>query len=148
MKKRARDRLPKREAGSFPTFLYKSLDELEGAWGKSDVSTALIERAHALHKKPLILLSDGELALALSQQIGIQWIRTLALQRLQQDPLKPDHFGDPGGLLRVALRTPIPVWNDLLPEIEKIADGIVPTLRDDPTHSWLIETYDAFKNAI
>lgn len=147
MKKKARDRLPVREPGSFPSFLYKSLGDLEGDWGgASSDATSLIEEAHELHRKPLIILTDDELALALQQKIGLPWTLELAIVRLRQDPLRCGVFGFPGDVLRSALSVGGEhVEPRLSSSLKNIADAIVPTLdQQNPEWTRLIKAYRAF----
>jgi len=149
MRKSRHQHHPKRAAGTFPSYLYKSLDELEGIWADPEADvTALIRRAHSIHRKPLILVDDDELGVALRQEIGIPWLRALVLIRLAQDPLRSGHAEMPGGLLRNALGIPKQDWGDYLRDITEIANAIIPTLAaDNPDWETLFEVYSRFKHA-
>ena len=144
MKRKVRERLPKRIAGTFPSFLYKTLDELEGG-GETDVGTARsVEDYREMRCKPLLILSDLELDEALLQQIGLPWIRVLALQRLRQEPLREGIVGLPGDLLRNALRLGPAVWGDLASDLEAIAAPLLPTLPRDEDHAPVHEAWSAY----
>ena len=88
----------------------RSLDDLEGRWGDAPSgSTNLVVAAHRLHAKPLRELTDEELRLALSQQIGFPWTLALALSRLEEEPLREGEMY-PADLLCAALRLPEDRW--------------------------------------
>ena len=69
-----------------------------------EYATDLVERCHALRRKPLLILDDDQIALALRQRIGLTRVRDLVLIRLRQEPLRFGSF--PGDLLTAALRLP------------------------------------------
>ena len=82
----------------------------KGLWGKAPPgATNLVSAAHRLHAKPLRDLTDEELRLTLSQQIGFPWTLALVLSRLDEDPLRE---GDmyPADVLCAALRLPKDSW--------------------------------------
>ena len=148
MKQKARERLPKRAAGSFPSYLYKSLDELEGAWGHPGPdSTGLIGACHALRRKPLLLLTDEEIGLALRQRVGLPWMLTLTIQRLRQEPMRLGHVFPEGDLLRYALQLSPGEWGALACELREIASTIIPTLPETPDHLPLVAEYRRFTAA-
>lgn len=148
MKRKARERTPKRTAGSFPSYLYKSLDELEGAWGEPTCDSSLVVRSHALRRKPLIILSDEELDLALGQQIGMPWLRMMVLIRLRENSMRTGDLWSRGDLLRTALRLPKAAWGNLLADLEQIADTVVPTLdREDEAFDRVAQAYRSFKES-
>lgn len=144
MKRKARERLPNRAAGAFPSYLYKSLDELEGAWGEPDYPSSLVVDCHKLHKKPLLLLSDYELDLALGQRIGLAWLRTLVLIRLKQDALRHGEHGYVGELLRTALTLSPDDWGNLTDDLRALAGAVVPTLPETSDYFPLITAYHRF----
>jgi hypothetical protein len=91
--------------------LNKSLEQLEGeVWGEPDYDSYVVTTVHALRKKPLLLLSDEELRLSLSQKVGAPWILELAVRRLEEDPLRSGDF-NPGDVLACALRLPEAAWS-------------------------------------
>ena len=128
--------------GEFPNYLHKSLDDLEGPWGEPTYDTHIVRSAHALHKKPLINLSDEELRLALSQKIGFPWVLSLTLVRLREDPLRSGMMYE-GDVLANALRIPKEVWGSQLSELRQIADTVVPTL-DGDEYDTLVGAYLEF----
>lgn len=73
-------------------------------WGDPDPNdTDMVQRIHALRRKPLSRLSDEELRLAVSQQVGTPYLLELALDRLKSDPLlECEHY--PGDLLAALVR--------------------------------------------
>jgi hypothetical protein len=136
--------LPKRAAGSFPSYLYKSLDELEGIWGEPDYPSNLVIDCHALHRKPLFILSDIEVDLALGQRIGLPWLRTLVLLRLRQEPLRAGEYSEPAELLRTALSLSPEEWGDLATDLRELAAAVVPTLPETSEWFGVIAEYDRF----
>lgn len=106
-----------------------------------------MEDCHALHRKPLLLLTDAELSLALSQHIGLAWTRTLVLVRLGQDPLRGCAGHSFDALLRQALLLEPEEWGDLLPELQQVA-SIVPTLPETWENMDLSRAYERFRAQI
>lgn len=148
MKRRARERLPQRAAGAFPSYLYKSLDELEGVWPEPAADhTSLVALCTALHRKPLLLLADEEVGLALRQRIGLPWLGTLVILRLRQDPMRLAYAYDSGDMLRYALQLSRDDWGAQASDIEEIADAIVPNLPETLDHLALFAEYRRFKTA-
>ena len=66
----------------------------------------LDEQSYAFRRKPLLLLTDEEIAQALNWRIGVPWLQTLATIRLRHDPLRAGEYGFAGGLLASALKLP------------------------------------------
>ena len=78
----------------------RSLQELDGCdWGDPEDNDTLMVRAlHAIRRKPMISLTDGELRLAVSQRVGEPFIVWLAIDRLEKVPLlEGDYY--PGDIL-------------------------------------------------
>ena len=89
----------------------RSLQELEGTdWGDPDPNdTDMVQRIHSLRRKPLSHLSDEELRLAVSQQVGTPHLLEIALDRLTSDPLlECEHY--PGDLLAALVRLDESEW--------------------------------------
>ncbi len=63
--------------------MMKSLEEIEGVWGKQEFESALVLRCYEARKKPIDRLSDIELATLLNQNIGIQHILPEAIRRVE-----------------------------------------------------------------
>ncbi len=92
------------------TYLDKTLEQLDGtAWGEPEYGSYVVRTIHALRKKPLLALSDEELRLALSQQVGLPWIVELAMLRLEEDPFRSGDFHE-GDVLATVLRLPPDFW--------------------------------------
>lgn len=86
-------RKTRREAGASPRFLGKTIEQLKGAdWGPPAYDSYVVRTVHALRKKPLDSLTDEELRLSLSQEVGLPWIAELAIHRLEDDPLRSGDF--------------------------------------------------------
>ncbi|NUU78834.1 contact-dependent growth inhibition system immunity protein [Paenibacillus xylanilyticus] len=72
-----------------PIDLTRTLDELEGeSWGEPNFKSRLVIRAHALRKKPLCEFSNEDLRLLIRQQISLDFLLPLALERLGENPLE------------------------------------------------------------
>jgi hypothetical protein len=91
--------------------LGRTLEELDGErWGEPDQeATGLIRDCHRLRTIPVGELSIGELRLLLGQQIGIDWLVPLALERLQDDPLAGEWY--PGDVLNSVLQVGADYWD-------------------------------------
>ncbi|MCM3204778.1 contact-dependent growth inhibition system immunity protein [Paenibacillus illinoisensis] len=67
----------------------KTLDELEGgSWGEPDFKSGLVIHVHALRKKPLCEFSNEDLRLLILQEISLDFLLPLALDRLVENPLE------------------------------------------------------------
>lgn len=149
MKRKARERLPKRAAGAFPSYLYKPLIDLEQGWNDpGPYETELIELCHSIARKPLLLLNDEELGLTLRQRIGLPWIRTLTIMRLRQDPMRHGDVNEEGGVLRHALDLRAENWGEMAGELLAIADAIIPTLPETPDYLDLIRSRQRFTRVV
>ncbi|WP_370970857.1 contact-dependent growth inhibition system immunity protein [Amycolatopsis sp. cg9] len=89
----------------------RSLEQLEGhAWGDPPAdATRLVRTAHELRRRPVGDLSAEDLRLLLLQQVGIELLVPLVLDRLEREPLAE---GDcyPGDLLVALLKVPPAHW--------------------------------------
>lgn len=66
----------------------KTLEELEGrSWDQPEFNSQLVVRTHELRKKPLNEFSYEDLRLLILQQISLDVLLPLALERLLQNPL-------------------------------------------------------------
>src|SRR5512134_323083 len=88
----------------------RTLEELDGqSWGEAEPDAAILVReCHRLRKVPVRKLSNDELRLLLGQQIGAEWLVSIALARLHEEPLAGDLY--PGDLLNAVLRTDSKHW--------------------------------------
>ena len=95
-----------------PLDLSKSLDELEGTWpADSTRPTHLSSRCHALHKLPLSQFTLEDLRIMIGQEIGLQFLVPLALDRLESNPLAEGDFY-PGDLLASVLQVEPSFWRE------------------------------------
>jgi len=83
----------------------RSLEEIEDDyWGDPPAdATRLISTAYALHKRPIGTLDVEGLRLLISQQVGLDTLIPLALDRVERDPLAEGDFY-PGDLLDALMR--------------------------------------------
>jgi hypothetical protein len=80
------------------------------AWGPAPPDAApLIRRRYELRTKPLIDFTDGDLGFMIDQEIALDRLVPLALQRLRPDGLS-DSDARPGALLASALRVDAAYW--------------------------------------
>jgi hypothetical protein len=113
-----------------PSFLQLSLEALEKKdWGGPTYGSYVVRTAHALRKKPLRDLTDEELRLALSQQIGLPWIVELAVERLSEDRFRIGDFYR-GDVLVACLRLPPSFWADQ-PDLGRRVALLVATARGE-----------------
>ena len=91
----------------------KTLQELEGAdWGSPETAeTATIGRVLTLRRKPLEELSNGEVRLAITHQVGFPIVLELAIERLRPNPLLEADFY-PGDVLAALVRLDEQDWQD------------------------------------
>lgn len=132
-----------------PSYLRKSIETLEGSvWGSPDYESYVVTRTHALRTKPLEELTNEELRLALSQQVGLPWVLSLALVRLSQDLAVSGDFY-PGDVLVAALKLPFETWQrqaslkDEFIELAKTAIGS-PDLFEDWNRQTILEAAAQF----
>lgn len=89
MRRRARKEPPKRAAGPFPNFLIRKLGRAGRHEAGADGGRQVTRRnVHASYRKPLLLLTDEKVGLALRQRLGLPWPGTLAFLRLRHDPMR------------------------------------------------------------
>jgi len=89
-----------------------TLDDVDGpAWSAAPPhSTRLVQRVHALRRKPLHHLTVEDLRLLIGQLVALDATVPLALGKLRERPLaEGDYY--PGDLLMVVLRIPDAYWS-------------------------------------
>lgn len=65
----------------------KSLQQLEGEdWGEPTFDSRLVKECHRLHRVPLRDFTVEDLRITIGQQIGLEYLVPLALERLHHDP--------------------------------------------------------------
>lgn len=108
--RRERDRQV-RATREWETALDCTLEQLDGErWGKPEFLSYVVTTCHALRFKPIQTLTDEELRLAIGQQIGLQWLVRLAVERLKEDPFRSGDFYN-GDLLKNVLSVPPGFWS-------------------------------------
>jgi hypothetical protein len=103
--------LSKRMAEDDATDFELSLEALEARdWGEPSADdTVMVKRIYALRRKPLRSLTDDELRLAVSQEVGVPFILDLAFERLANEPLL-DGGCYPGDVLSSLIRADQSIW--------------------------------------
>jgi hypothetical protein len=100
----------KTKRNSSQKLMDKTLEQLDGKkWGEPTYDSYVVRTAHAVRRKPIGSLTDEELRLAIGQQVGLEWLVPLALERLSQDPFRSGDFYD-GDLLANVARVPQGYW--------------------------------------
>lgn len=65
----------------------KSLQELDGQdWGEPTFDSHLVTECHRLRRVPLRDFTVEDLRITIGQQIGLDYLIPLALERLEDDP--------------------------------------------------------------
>jgi hypothetical protein len=84
--------------------LYKTLEELEDEiWDEPSFQSSLVSKIHQLRKKPIITFTNEDLRLYISQQIGLDYLVPIALERLSYNPFSSGDLFT-GDLLSSVLR--------------------------------------------
>ncbi len=100
----------------------KTLQELEGKdWGEPNFASHLVTECHRLRRVPLCELTTEDLRIMIGQQIGLEYLIPLAIERLRDDPLAEGDFC-PGDLLQNVLRADSRFLVDHLDYRRAIAD--------------------------
>lgn len=90
----------------------KSLRQLDDEdWGKPIFDSHLVTTCHRLRHVPLRDFSIENLRIVISQNIGLEHLVPLALERLQDDPFAEGDFY-PGDLLVSLLHSDPKFWQD------------------------------------
>jgi hypothetical protein len=92
--------------------LKKTLEQLEkDIWENPIGETFLITRCCELRKKKLEDFTVENLRIMIGQEIGLQYLILLAIEKLQQNPMAKGDFYE-GDLLRNVLRINTDYWNE------------------------------------
>jgi hypothetical protein len=88
----------------------KSLQQLEGEdWGDPTFDSHLVTECHRLHRVPLRNFTVEDLRITIGQDIGLEFLVPLALERLAVDPFaEGDYY--PCDLLVNVLRAKTEFW--------------------------------------
>ncbi len=109
----------------------RSLEDIEDdRWGDPPAdATRLVTTAYALRKRPVGALDAEGLRLLISQQIGLDTIVPLALERVEREPLAEGDFY-PGDLLDALIRrVPDSYWQaheDQRTRVRTVAQALDP----------------------
>jgi hypothetical protein len=88
----------------------KTLQELDGVdWGEPPYQSSLVVNCHRLRRVPLRDFRVEDLDLMIRQEISLNWLIPVALQRLADDPWAGEVFL-PGSLLRTVSAVPQAFW--------------------------------------
>jgi hypothetical protein len=104
----------------------KSLQELEGHdWGDPTFDSHLVTECHRLHRVPLCDFTLEDLRITIGQNIGLEYLVPLAIEKLRENPLA-EGVCYPGDLLSNVLRADAAFWrehpdlhNQLIPITER-----------------------------
>jgi hypothetical protein len=89
----------------------KSLQELENEdWGNPDFNSRLVQECHRLRRIPLKDLNVEDLRILIGQNIGLNYLVPLAIEKLEQNPLaERNHYS--GDWLVNVLRVEPKFWS-------------------------------------
>lgn len=103
----------------------KSLQELEHKdWGEPNFDSHLVQECHRLRRIPFKDFAIEDLRIMIGQNIGLDYLVPLAVEKLQKKPLSEGAFY-PGDLLVNVLRADSRFWlknSDLQKEATQIAE--------------------------
>lgn len=132
----------------------KTLQQLEGKdWGEPTSDSHLVQECHRLHRAPLSNFTVEDLRITIGQDIGLDFLVPLALERLDADPFAEGaHY--PCDLLVHVLGSDAQFWlshPDLSVQLVSITErtiGLFPTVPDLASKTVtraVIRAYDEFK---
>ena len=129
----------------------KSLQELENEeWGEANFDSHLVQECHRLRRIPLNMFTVEDLRIMIGQNIGLDYLMPLAIEKLEQNPLAEGDFYA-GDLLVNVWRVEPDFWPKLPPlktKVTKIADKAfeIPTITQVECES-VREAYNLFLRA-
>lgn len=123
----------------------RTLDTVDPpAWGPAPPdATTLIKRCHQLRTKPLKDFTVADLRIMIGQQVALNRLVPLALDRLRPDPLMAGDYY-PGDLLDSVLRVATTFWEwspDLTVEMRELAEDLRERFKLEPGLRELIKTF-------
>jgi hypothetical protein len=123
----------------------RTLDTVDPpVWGPAPSdATLLVTRCHALRAKPLKDFTVEDLRIMIGQQIALNHLVPLALERLQADPLVGGDYY-PGDLLASVFRADAALWEwspDLDVSLRNLIEDLDERSELEPVLRELIETY-------
>lgn len=132
----------------------KSLQQLEGQdWGEPTFDSHLVKECHRLRRVPLRDFSVGDLRIMIGQNIGLEHLVPLALERLHEDPFAEGNYY-PCDLLVSLLHAEAQFWRSHLEWREQLvaiterAIAMFPTVPDVASKTvtrTVKERYEEFK---
>ena len=132
----------------------KSIQQLEGDdWDEPTFHAHLVRECHRLRRVPLCDFTAENLRIMIGQNIGLEYLVPLALERLQAEPYAE---GDlyPGDLLVNVLRSDMEFWQrrpELRQQLVAIAERatgpskILPANVDETEVGYIADAYAEFK---
>ena len=125
----------------------RSIQELEECdWGEPEAdATSMVQRCHALRRKPLRRLEPDEIGLAVRQRIGIPYILDFAVSVVREEPLFEGDFY-PGDVLSALLKLPEEDWVSrpaLARDLERILQRAIAEFASKPEEDW-----EAFRSSL
>jgi hypothetical protein len=109
----------------------RSLQELDGQdWGEATFPSYLVRTCHALRRKPLRDFTVEDLRIMIGQNISLEYLVPLAIERLQHDPFAAGDFY-PGDLLGSVLKVKFSFWKQR-PDLRQAVEAIVALIPDFP----------------
>ena len=113
----------------------KSLQQLEGRdWGEPTFDSHLVTDCHHLHRVPLCDFTVEDLRITIGQDIGLEYLLPLALERLHDDPFAEGAYY-PCDLLVSVLGSQAQFWQahpELRGRLVVIADRDISAFPDMP----------------
>lgn len=124
--------------------LSKNLNELEGiVWRKPEYSSHLVIRCHELRVKKLSDYDIEDLRLMIGQNIGMDYLIPLAIQKLKEDIFAEGDFYE-GDLLQNVLCTKCEFWIKHPEYVPEINDIIAEALEKLPN----LDTIESIRTSI
>ncbi len=101
----------------------KTLTELESKdWGPPNFDSHLVTTIHQVRHKPLEDFTVEDLRITIGQNLALQWLLPMAIERLRDDLfVEGDYYR--GDLLNAVLRIKPPFWSDH-PELRQIVSQV------------------------
>jgi CDI immunity proteins len=134
--------------------LEETLEQIENDyWNEPTYTSYLVTTCHQLRKKPLKDFTIEDLRIMIGQNISLEILVPMAIERLKQDILAEGHCY-PGDLLKQLLIADIKYWEKnpvLHRKLCKLFSHNQPSLEkrvgksiDKGTYKRLVESYEAF----
>ena len=127
----------------------RSLQQLEGQdWGEPTFNTHLVKECHRLRRVPLSDFTVEDLRITIGQNMSLDHLVPLAIERLHGDPLAEGGFY-PGDLLVSVLRAKARFWHshgEWRKQIVEIAERAIALSQETPfVNRAILEAYEAFQ---